>query len=241
MVAESQPEHMHPIDILAEHAMAATNTCTIEAACSVIELAANAKALRLVVCHNEYRPGRDGLRSPVSGWPLIDTEILLQSIKTPVSAQDLVLDATGHYVVFKPTFEVAFPCMASAGSDADNDEDTNEESSVGAGGGGDEVERLCPLLYVSTTILSPVDGSSGVKTPDFLLCGPDVDLGKALFVRFVHPKFPQECVVMSAYINLSRPQITMPGTHMYILECILSMHVHLTHQISFIFVCVRPT
>jgi hypothetical protein len=201
------PECRHPIDILVDHAMAATNTCTIEAACAMIEIAANAKALRIVACCSDYRPGKEGVRSPLSGWPIVDTEVLLKAIRTPVAAKDLAIEGTGNYAVFKPDFEVAFPRMP------ENEEESDEDAGAAAQDhGDDEVERLRPLLYVSTSVLSPVDGSSRVKTPDFLLCGPDIDLGKALFVRFVHPRFPQKCVLMSAYVNLGRPQIVMPGT-----------------------------
>lgn len=209
------PETRHPIDILAEHAMAATNTCTVEAACAALEIAANARALRVVACSSDYRPGKEGIRSPLAGWPIIDTEVLLRSIKTPVSPKDLVIDATGNYAVFKPDFEVAFPCITSDNDDDDHEHQDDKE----------EVERLCPHLYVSTTVLSPVDGSSRVKTPDFLLCGPGIDLGKALFMRFVHPRFPQQCILMSAYINLGRPQVVMPGTSNLCHICPLSAHI----------------
>lgn len=202
-VAGDAPECRHPIDILVDHAMAATNTCTIEAACAMLEIAANAKALRVVACSSDYRAGKESVRSPLAGWPIVDTEVLLSAIKTPVSPKDLVIDATGNYAVFKPDFEVAFPRMP------ENEEEDEAQN------GDDEVERLSPLLYVSTTVLSPVNGSSRVKTPDFMLCGPDIDLGKALFVRFVHPRFPQQCILMSAYVNLGRPQIVMPGTCFY--------------------------
>lgn len=79
--------------------------------------------------------------------------------------------------------------------------------------GDEQVERLRPLVYLSKNVLSPVDGANRVKCPDFMLCGQDMDLGKALFMRFVHPKFPERCVMLNAYVNLSRPQISMPGVY----------------------------
>lgn len=66
------------MDILNVHAMVATNSSTIEDACLLLELAAAAGALSLVVCYNQYRPGREQSRSSYYAYPLVDTRILLQ-------------------------------------------------------------------------------------------------------------------------------------------------------------------
>jgi hypothetical protein len=192
-------ESMYCIDILETDAMIATNTCTAEAACAIIEAAIHAGALSVVVSANEYRAGKENVRSILCGWPMIDADALLRCIKTPVSADGLTLDKTRNYVVFTANFEVPFPKMTDAGEFECDD------------GSDEQVEMLHPLVYLSRSVISPVNGSSPVKCPDFILCGQDVDLGRALFVRFVHPKFPDRCVMLNTYINLSRPQIAMPG------------------------------
>ena len=46
------------IDILNTHAMKATNCSTIENACCLLEVAAAAGALSLIVCYNQYRSGK---------------------------------------------------------------------------------------------------------------------------------------------------------------------------------------
>ncbi len=48
------------VDILQEDALRATNSTDIRSACAILELAANAGALSMVVCANQYRPGKVG-------------------------------------------------------------------------------------------------------------------------------------------------------------------------------------
>ena len=69
------------IDILYEHAQAATNCPDIRSACALLELAANAGALSVVVCCNQYRPGREQTKSMLYGYPMIDTKVLLSCIQ----------------------------------------------------------------------------------------------------------------------------------------------------------------
>jgi hypothetical protein len=74
----------HLINILQEHALAATNCPDLQSACALLELAANAGALSLLVCANPYRQGRDQLKSMLYAYPLVNTQELLRSI--PVCA-----------------------------------------------------------------------------------------------------------------------------------------------------------
>lgn len=76
-----QPEAGQCIDILAEDAMAATNCTTLRSACSLLELAANAGALSVLVCCDQYRPGKAHIKSMLYGYPIVDTSVLLQSIQ----------------------------------------------------------------------------------------------------------------------------------------------------------------
>ena len=69
------------IDILYEHAQAATNCPDIRSACALLELAANAGALSVVVCFNQYRPGQKQTKSTLYGYPMIDTKTLLSCIQ----------------------------------------------------------------------------------------------------------------------------------------------------------------
>ena len=77
-------EAAHAIDILMEDALAATNCPDEQSACALLELAANAGALSLLVCANQYRQGREQLKSMLYAYPLINTYELLESI--PVCA-----------------------------------------------------------------------------------------------------------------------------------------------------------
>ena len=81
-------EAAHPIDILQEDALAATNCPDIQSACALLELAACAGALSLLVCANQYRQGREQLKSMLYAYPLINTHELLESV--PVSQADCV-------------------------------------------------------------------------------------------------------------------------------------------------------
>ncbi len=48
------------VNILQEAALRATNSTDIRSACAILELAANAGALSMVVCANQCRPGKVG-------------------------------------------------------------------------------------------------------------------------------------------------------------------------------------
>jgi hypothetical protein len=233
------------IDITPEDAMRATNTHDVHSACALLELAINAKALSVLVCTNQYRPGKEQLRSIYYGFPLVDTRILLEGIKLPASVdapeEALMVDETENYFVFETNFEVPFPSnlqqpRGSSGGDG-NDEEDNEQKGKGVcGAGGEEedsshgkagvgaagavpnasedkdmYELLRPHLYVSKDPFTRIKGSESLQTPDFMLVGTNVPLQKAYFLRFVHPRHPQQCVLWAGYANMNKPRITMPG------------------------------
>lgn len=74
-------EASHFIDILQADAMAATNCPDIDSACGLLDLAANAGALSLLVCCNQYRQGREQTKSMLYAYPLVNTRKLLESIQ----------------------------------------------------------------------------------------------------------------------------------------------------------------
>jgi hypothetical protein len=194
------------IDVLYDHAMRATNSTDIRSACALLELAANAGALSVVVCANQYRPGKEHIKSMYYGFPVVDTKILLQCVSVPVDSSMLTVDDTENYFVFETGFKVAFPVLK--GDEEDNEDEKGEESDFLDG----EEQMLCPHLYISKDPFTSVKGSSAPPTPDFMLVGStDALLQKAYFARFVHPAHPQKCVLWGGYINMSKPQITMPG------------------------------
>lgn len=81
----------YAIDILYEHALHATNSDNIKSACSLLELAANAGALSLVVFFNQYRPGKMHVKSMLYGYPIIDTAVLLKCIQVLLPVFSVVL------------------------------------------------------------------------------------------------------------------------------------------------------
>jgi hypothetical protein len=217
------------VDILLEDALRATNSTDARSACALLELAANAGALSMLVCTNQYRPGKEHLKSMYYGYPLIDTRILLRSIGVPVDPESLTVDETENYFVFETDFEVAFPARIKGGSSR-GDEDDGEGESHAAGRNreedaagqddadedGDEEEeevRLRPHLYISKDPFQGVKGTGAqVPSPDFMMVGSrDAALQKAYFARFVHPQHPHRCVLWGGFISMAKPQITMPG------------------------------
>ena len=69
------------IDILQSDAMAATNCPDIQSACALLELAANAGALSLIVCANQFRQGQRMTKSMLYAYPLVDTRKLLDCLQ----------------------------------------------------------------------------------------------------------------------------------------------------------------
>lgn len=211
------PESAHFIDILQEDALAATNCPDIQSACALLELAANAGALSLLVCANQYRQGREPTKSMLYGYPLINTTELLQSIPVPLDAALAKLDETENYFSFKTHFQMLLPSSmpgrAVKASDDENDEDNDQNNEETNEDNEDETpeELMYPLLLVSKEPFTQVVGEHQLKTPDLMLVGNNVALGRAYYVRFVHPVLEHRCILWSGYINLAKPQITMPG------------------------------
>jgi len=69
-----------------------------------------------------------------------------------------------------------------------------------------------------------VVGEHRLKTPDFMLVGNNVPLSKSYYVRFVHPILEHRCILWSGYINLAKPQITMPGNLVCVSSFLFSYH-----------------
>ena len=61
--------------------MAATNCPDIQSACALLELAANAGALSLIVCANQFRQGQRMTKSMLYAYPLVDTRKLLHCLQ----------------------------------------------------------------------------------------------------------------------------------------------------------------
>lgn len=187
--ATSSNQENSPIDVSVEDAMRATNTSTIEDACCLLELAASAGALSLLVCYNQYRPGKEHVRSAYYAFPMVDTKVLLRSICVPLDSALLTEDESGKYFAFNATgFKV--PC---------DDEDIEPSG------------EFSPSLLVSKEPLTKVQGSHDVRSPDFMLAGVGCKMQKGYFVRFVHPKHPSTFVIWSGYVNMAKPQIQMQG------------------------------
>ena len=134
------------IDILHETALKATNCADIHAACALIEIAANAGALSVVVCANQYRPGKERIKSMLYGFPIVDTRALLRSVQVPVDPASLRLDPSGNYFVFQTDFKVLFPSSSSGvearavltvkGSEDPDHEEGGAGEAAGAADGG---------------------------------------------------------------------------------------------------------
>ena len=137
-----------------EDALAATNCPDIQSACALLELAANAGALSLLVCANQYRQGREQLKSMLYAYPLVSTPELLQSIQVPLDPAMAKLDDTGNYFLFRTGFQMMLPAAKKGkpvrsrekedgddGEEDDDDEEIEEETA-------DETLQT-PLLLVS--------------------------------------------------------------------------------------------
>jgi hypothetical protein len=145
-------------------------------------------------------------------YPLVDTRIMLKSISVPIDPDSLTVDETENYFVFETDFKVAFPLGLKDGGEQDDEEvgeDADDEEIEGE-------EMLRPHLYISKDPFPSVKPSNSsshtLASPDFMLVGStDIALGKAYFARFVHPRHAHKCVLWGGYINMCKPQITMPG------------------------------
>ena len=170
-----------PIDVLAEHAMNATNSHTLEGACCLLEVAAAAGALSLLVCYNQYRPGKEQQRSAYFAYPLVDSQVILQGI--PRSVEDELEEEDGKF-------------MCKAGFKLPDEEETGEDFE--------------PLLCISTEAKSS-SGKEPLKSPDFMLADSQTSLQKAYSISIIHPKMRNEFVAWEGLVNMSKPQVQMQG------------------------------
>ena len=105
--------------------------------------------------------------------------------------------------------------------ECDEENENNGEEDEDDEGGIEEM--MSPLLLVSRDPFTNVLGEHALKTPDFMMVGNNVQLPqRAYYVRFVHPILQHQCILWSGYINLSKPQITMPGA---VFACLLYVHL----------------
>jgi hypothetical protein len=146
--------------------MAATNCPDIQSACALIEMAANAGALSLLVCANQYRQGRDQVKSMLYAYPLISTSELLRSIDTPLDPELAKLDETENYFSFKTHFQMSLPsampgkAVKARAAESDDDEEGDETQEQEGDGENEEQdspeELMSPLLLVSKVSISSV-------------------------------------------------------------------------------------
>ena len=114
------------------------------------------------------------------------------------------------------------PGKAVKARDDDDDEDDDDDNESSA----DNEELMSPLLLVSKEPFTQILGEHALKTPDFILVGNNVQLNhRAYYARFVHPILEHRCILWSGYINLAKPQITMPGE--LIVHVTAHTHVHM--------------
>jgi hypothetical protein len=96
-----------PIDITEDHAMAFTNSSTVEDACRVIELAYMTGCLIMPCFYDQFRKGRDDC-SPQSifhGVPLLQSAKMFESVRLD-AAGGLLTDPSGKYYSFTPSFKL---------------------------------------------------------------------------------------------------------------------------------------
>jgi hypothetical protein len=94
-----------PIDITEEHAMAFTNSSTVEDACRIIELAYMTGCLMMPCFYDQFRKGRED-SSPKSifhGVPLVQSAKMFESVRLD-DAGGLRTDPSGRYYQFTPAF-----------------------------------------------------------------------------------------------------------------------------------------
>ena len=97
-VPEGMSAENTPIDITVTDAIRATNANSVEEACCLLEVAAAAGALSLVVCYNQYRPGREHVKSAYSAYPLVDSKVLLKGVAVPVDSSMLQVFLSSRFV-----------------------------------------------------------------------------------------------------------------------------------------------
>ena len=140
--------------------------------------------LSLSIC----RPGKEHLRSSYFAYPLVDTKVLLASIAVPIDPATSLVTVDDKYFAFDAGFKVP------------NGED----------------DEFTPQLLLSKDPLTKINSkSSNIPSPDFMMVAStgSFQLQRAYFARFVHPKHPGNFIIWSGFVNMSKPQIQMQGTH----------------------------
>jgi hypothetical protein len=96
-----------PIDITEEHAMAFTNSNTVEDSCRIIELAYMTGCLIMPCFYDQFRKGRED-SSPKSifhGVPLVQSAKLFECVRLD-AAGGLLIDPSGKYYEFTPSYKL---------------------------------------------------------------------------------------------------------------------------------------
>ena len=159
-----------PIDILQDHAMAATNCADIRSTVALLQLCIGAGACKMVVRKDKYRRKKGRILSELFGYVFVDVQKLLSGISIPLDPSSLVISEDGQHYVFPAQFQVLMPRMVNApkkkgrvaeqeyeeeGSN-DNDEGGSGEEEDGGSNDengkmdcNDEEELQTPLLLVS--------------------------------------------------------------------------------------------
>ena len=96
-----------PIDITEDHAMAFTNSSTVEDACRVIELSYMTCCLMMPCFYNQFRKGREdtSAKSVFYGVPLVQSAKMFESVRLD-DAGGLLTDPSGKYYQFTPSFKI---------------------------------------------------------------------------------------------------------------------------------------
>ena len=90
----------------------------------------------MIVCANQYRTGKDQIKSMYHGFPLINTRELLGSIVVPVDSESLTVDESENYFVFETGFSVPFPVVKSGGGGGDDVEGAATDGAADEGAAG---------------------------------------------------------------------------------------------------------
>lgn len=163
-----------PIDILQDHAMAATNCADIRSAVALLQLAIAAGACKLIAVRDKYRRKKERILSELFGYVFVDVQKLLSGISIPLDPSSLVVSEDGQHYTFPAQFQVLMPRIVNApkkkarvaeqGGGEECNDDNEEEGGSGEEEDGcgndesgkmdcnDEEELQTPLLLVSRCV-----------------------------------------------------------------------------------------
>jgi hypothetical protein len=147
-----------PIDITEQHAMAFTNSNTVEDACRLIELAYTAGCLMMPCFYDQFRKGREdtSVKSVFHGVPLIQTTKLFESVHAD-NAGGFLTDTSGKYYQFTPAFKLK----------------------------GEDEKEVITQIMVSREILHDVPGTGNILTQDYCITGVNIPIKKGYFIRIM--------------------------------------------------------